>query len=60
VALVDDLLEVKPAAVIGARGGKATAKAMAKKDPDYYRRIAGMRKKRAGGRPPRKPSTNQD
>jgi len=33
---------------------------MAKKDPDYYRRIAGMRKKRAGGRPPRKPSTNQD
>jgi hypothetical protein len=51
VALTDDLLGVSPAAVIGAKGGKATAKRMAKKDPDYYKRIAGMRKKRAGGRP---------
>jgi hypothetical protein len=51
VALVDHLLTVKPAAVIGAKGGKATKKSMAKKDPDYYKRIAGMRRKRAGGRP---------
>ena len=51
VALVEDVIATPAAAVIGARGGKATAKRMAKKDPDYYKRIAGMRKKRAGGRP---------
>jgi|SRR6516162_9519924 hypothetical protein len=55
LALADDLLTVKPAAVIGAKGGKATAKRMRKKDPEYYTRIAGMRKKRAGGRPKKNP-----
>ena len=51
VALVNDLIEIKPAAVMGAKGGRTTAKRMKKRDPDYYKRIAGMRKKRAGGRP---------
>ncbi|HEY3838386.1 MAG TPA: hypothetical protein VGL72_17525 [Bryobacteraceae bacterium] len=51
VAVVDDLIATPPAAIIGAKGGKTTAKRMTKKDPDYYKRIAGMRKKRAGGRP---------
>src|SRR5262249_17731701 len=53
VALVDDLITTPPAAIIGAKGGKTTAKRMKKKDPDYYKRIAGMRKTRAGGRPRR-------
>jgi len=51
VAQVDDAIATPAAAVIGAKGGNATAKRMAKKDPGYYKRIAGMRKKRAGGRP---------
>lgn len=51
VALTDDLIATSPAAVIGAKGGKATAKRMKKKDPEYYARIAGMRKTKAGGRP---------
>jgi hypothetical protein len=52
VALVDEVIQTPAAAVaMGSKGGKATAKRMAKKDPDYYKRIAGMRKKRAGGRP---------
>jgi hypothetical protein len=54
VLLVEDLLTVKPAAQLGAKGGKATAKRMTKKDPDYYSRIAGMRKTKAGGRPKRR------
>jgi hypothetical protein len=49
--LVRSDLSGKAAAHIGARGGKITAKRMAEKDPEYYKRIAGMRKKRAGGRP---------
>jgi|WetSurMetagenome_2_1015567.scaffolds.fasta_scaffold1455490_1 hypothetical protein len=51
VALTDDLLAVKPAAVLGARGGNTTAKLMKATDPDYYKRIAAMRKTRGGGRP---------
>jgi hypothetical protein len=56
LALVDDLaksdLPAKAtAAQLGAKGGKATAKRMTKKDPDYYKRIAGMRRTKAGGRP---------
>jgi hypothetical protein len=47
VSLTDDLLAVKPAAVLGARGGKATAK----RGPGYFARIASMRKTRGGGRP---------
>lgn len=47
MALADSLLEVRPAAVLGAKGGKATAK----RGPEYFRKIAAMRKTRAGGRP---------
>lgn len=36
------------AAIMGHRGGSATAR---KYGPDYFRNIAGMRKKRGGGRP---------
>lgn len=49
--LADHLLTENPAAKLGARGGKATAKAMTAKDPDYYKRIAAMRKTHGGGRP---------
>jgi hypothetical protein len=45
--LADYLLTVEPAAVLGAMGGKATAK----RGPEYFRKIAAMRKTRAGGRP---------
>jgi hypothetical protein len=39
-----------PAAVaLGRRGGKSTAK----RGPDYFRKIAAMRKTHAGGRPPK-------
>lgn len=51
VKLADALLEEKPAAVLGAKGGKTTAKRMLERDPDYYRRIAAMRRTRAGGKP---------
>ena len=47
MALSDTLLAVRPAAVLGAKGGKATAK----RGPEYFRKIAAMRKTRAGGRP---------
>jgi hypothetical protein len=58
-ALANDLvrsdLPGKAAAQLGAKGGKTTAKRMILKDPDYYKRIAAMRKTRAGGRPRKKP-----
>ena len=47
VVLADYLLTVEPAAVLGAMGGKATAK----RGPEYFRKIAGMRRTKAGGRP---------
>lgn len=47
VHLADDLLEESPAATLGAKGGKQTAK----RGPDYFRKIAAMRKERKGGRP---------
>jgi hypothetical protein len=47
VVLADYLLTVEPAAVLGALGGKATAK----RGPAYFAKIAGMRKTKAGGRP---------
>ena len=47
VVLADYLLTVEPAAVLGKMGGKATAK----RGPEYFRQIAGMRKTKAGGRP---------
>jgi hypothetical protein len=51
VKLADDLLTTPPAAALGQRGGTRTREKMTAKDPDYFRKIAGMRKKRAGGRP---------
>jgi hypothetical protein len=47
VVLADYLLTIEPAAVLGKMGGKATAK----RGPEYFRKIAAMRKTRAGGRP---------
>jgi hypothetical protein len=51
VKLADHLLTVKPAASLGKLGGKQTAK----RGPDYFRKIAAMRKKHAGGRPKKVP-----
>ena len=45
--LADHLLTEKPAAILGARGGKKTAE----RGPDYFARIAAMRKTKGGGRP---------
>lgn len=47
LALTDDLIQTKPAAALGARGGAKTAK----RGPEYFAKIAGMRKTKAGGRP---------
>jgi hypothetical protein len=47
IKVADDLLCVKPAAVLGARGGKKTAQ----RGPEYFAKIAAMRKTRSGGRP---------
>jgi hypothetical protein len=47
VALADYLLTTEPAAVLGAKGGQATAK----RGPEYFRKIASLRKTKAGGRP---------
>lgn len=49
--LADDLATVNPAAALGAKGGNATKAANLALDPDYYKKIAGMRKTKAGGRP---------
>ncbi len=40
----------RAAVELGRRGGRVTAK----RGPDYFRKIAAMRKTRAGGRPPNK------
>ena len=47
VKLADHLLTEKPAAILGAKGGKKTAE----RGPEYFKRIAAMRKTKAGGRP---------
>lgn len=47
VKLADQLLKTPAAAALGAKGGAKTAE----RGPDYFRKIAGMRKKRGGGRP---------
>ena len=49
VSLTDHLLEQSPAVTLGTKGGKVTAK----RGPDYFRKIAAMRKTRKGGRPPK-------
>lgn len=48
LALTDDLIANPTTAVtLGQRGGMKTAE----RGPAYFKRIAGMRKKRSGGRP---------
>lgn len=48
VALTDNLIETPTvAASLGRKGGKATAK----RGPEYFAKIASMRKTKAGGRP---------
>ena len=52
-ALSKDLITRKPDAVIlGSIGGKKTAE----RGPEYFQRIAGMRKVRSGGRPKKEDS----
>ena len=52
--LTDALLEESPAATLGAKGGKETAK----RGSEYFRQIAAKRKTHAGGRPPKKGTVN--
>ena len=47
IDLISEGTTASAAAQLGAKGGIATAK----RGPEYYARIAGMRKTRAGGRP---------
>lgn len=47
LAITDDLLKRKPAAELGSKGGLRTAE----RGPEYFKRIAAMRRTRAGGRP---------
>jgi len=47
VFLADHLLEISPAAALGKKGGKKTAE----RGPEYFRKIASMRKENKGGRP---------
>jgi len=54
VNLADNLLEESPAAVLGAKGGKQTAK----RGSEYFRQIAAKRKTHAGGRPPKESNPN--
>ena len=49
VHLADHLLTVNPAATLGKKGGTVTAE----RGPDYFRKIAAMRKEHKGGRPPK-------
>jgi hypothetical protein len=50
LALSSDLLKRQPDAVaLGSLGGKKTAE----RGPDYFRKLAAMRKERKGGRPGR-------
>ena len=55
VALADELLKESPAAKLGAKGGKKTAE----RGPEYFRKIAGMRKKHSGGRPTKSPTAKR-
>ena len=45
--LADYLLTIQPAATLGKKGGLKTAE----RGPEYFRKIAAMRKVRGGGRP---------
>lgn len=46
-ALADELLKTRPAVAMGRKGGTKTAE----RGPEYFKRIAAMRKTWAGGRP---------
>jgi len=48
IALTDDILLVPPAAILGAKGGKAT---LASRGPEYLRQLVAKRKTHGGGRP---------
>jgi hypothetical protein len=54
IHLADALLEESPAAKLGAKGGKQTAK----RGSEYFRQIAAKRKTHGGGRPPSKTKPN--
>jgi hypothetical protein len=45
--LAADLATVNPAVALGAKGGTKTAE----RGPEYFKKIAAMRKTKAGGRP---------
>src|SRR5689334_20693938 len=52
LALSSDLAKRQPDAVaLGAKGGKKTAE----RGPEYFAKIAAMRKTRSGGRPKKEP-----
>jgi hypothetical protein len=54
IHLADSLLEESPAATLGAKGGKETAK----RGSEYFRQIAAKRKTHAGGRPAKRQKPN--
>jgi hypothetical protein len=54
VFLTDNLLMESPAATLGAKGGKETAK----RGSEYFRQLAAKRKDRKGGRPPKEVKLN--
>ena len=54
VLLANNLLEESPAATLGAKGGKQTAK----RGSEYFRQIAAKRKTHAGGRPAKESKPN--
>jgi len=47
LAFAEDLASEKPAVALGAKGGAKTAQ----RGPEYFAKIAAMRKTKAGGRP---------
>jgi hypothetical protein len=54
VHLADVLLETSPAATLGAKGGKVTAK----RGSNYFKELAAKRKTRGGGRPAKEAKPN--
>ncbi len=51
LVLADHLLTIEPAAILGAKGGKVTAK----RGSEYFREIAKKRTAYRGGRPKKQP-----
>lgn len=48
IRLADDLASVNPAATLGSKGGATTAERLGS---EHFRKLAAMRKTKAGGRP---------